>query len=115
MSLLTCIQTRDANCELLFALTGSSVDALIGYVGYANAAGFLMSRGFPVNKPPENAASESNIDLMTGRIKEAAVNPWENMSEEERNRESERLFVLFDRLNKTGVFEPINPLNPESK
>ncbi len=42
---------------------------------------------------------------MTGRFREEKPDPFAGMTEEEKDREAERLFVLFDRLNKTGVIK----------
>ncbi len=60
---------------------------------------------------PQNSSTsvQENIDLMTGYEKQPKTDPFKDMTDEEKERESEKLFVLFDRLNKTGVFKPINP------
>ena len=65
--------------------------------------------GLPSNT--DNCSFGENLDPITGTIKKEAPDPWKGMSDEDKERESERLFVLFDRLNKTGVFQPINPFN----
>ncbi len=90
------------------------MERFVRYVGYANAAGFLFNRGIPSpfgdnNAPAPQKAEDSpfpdNIDPITGKIAEKKPNPWEGMTEEEKERESEKLFVLFDRLNKSGIIK----------
>lgn len=82
------------------------------YFGYGLSAGFMANRGFLGGNNSISSTAPENIDPITGAVKDTnSPNPWEGMSDEEKERESERLFVLFDRLNKTGVFQPINPLN----
>lgn len=78
---------------------------------------FLMNRGLFSGLPSqsENEYGGQDIDPITGLIKQNTTNPLESMTEEEKERESEKLFVLFDKLNKTGVFKPINPLNLDNK
>jgi hypothetical protein len=48
-----------------------------------------------------------HIDPISGSIAEEKQDPWAGMSEEEKERESERLFVLFDRLQKNGVIKMV--------
>jgi len=44
------------------------------------------------------------IDPITGTIVKAPVP--DGMTEEEKEREAERLFMLFDRLERTGALSP---------
>ena len=89
-------------------MTGST---LASYVGYGNVAGYLFNKGLmappPANPPsPETAADapEGNINPITGmRIDPEQRSAMDDMTDEEKEREAERLFVLFDRLEKTGV------------
>ncbi|KAI8909505.1 guanine nucleotide exchange factor [Gorgonomyces haynaldii] len=115
MTSLTCDNIRDCTSEFVFAM----LEPFVGYLGYGTCAGFLMNRGLFTGLPQEGSKEASqfgdNIDPITGTIKKETPNPWEGMTDEEKEREAERLFVLFDRLNKTGVFEPINPFNPNNK
>jgi hypothetical protein len=60
--------------------------------------------------PTENSTSTpigADIDPITGSIAEEKPDPWAGMSDEEKERESERLFVLFDRLQKNGVIKMV--------
>jgi hypothetical protein len=46
------------------------------------------------------------INPITGTYYDDAISQeLANMTDEEKEREAERLFVLFDRLNKTGVMK----------
>lgn len=103
-------------------LVVNEVDSLSAYVGYGNAAGFLMNRGLfsgiPASRDNESSKDGEElkeIDPVTGQIKKEVADPFVGMSDEDKERESEKLFVLFDRLNKTGVFQPINPFNLDNK
>ncbi|KAJ3351730.1 hypothetical protein HDU91_006091 [Kappamyces sp. JEL0680] len=99
-------QTRDFLGDLLLACYEDN--------GYANAAGYLFQKGFSTPESTKGkglgagAAEDEfpdNIDAMTGRIKEEKPDPWAGMTEEEKERETEKLFYLFDRLNKTGMVQ----------
>lgn len=89
------------------------MERFVRYVGYANSAGFLFNRGIPSPfgtsgpgpKCPNDDSIPDNVDPMTGRFNEPKPDPWAGMSEDEKDREAERLFVLFDRLNKSGVIK----------
>ncbi|KAG6841342.1 hypothetical protein C0991_012167 [Blastosporella zonata] len=109
---------KDAVGELLYAMCDSDASILSALVGYGNVAGFLYHKGImsapaapsgtsSTYTPPASAAS---INPITGTIN----NPKQElpeMSEEEKEREAEKLFVLFDRLEKTGAIPPSqNPM-----
>ena len=83
---------------------------MVGYIGYGNAAGFLMMRGM-MGSPGDVSSSDPNINPITGQIKEDLPDPMAGMSEEEKEREAEKLFVLFDRLQKTGVIQVVQDPN----
>lgn len=89
---------------------------LASYVGYGNVAGFLFHKGI-TGQPtrPSNSAVPSTtpsgvpINPITG----IAEQPKEEieMTDEEKEREAEKLFVLFDRLEKSGALQPSqNPI-----
>lgn len=88
------------------------MEKFVRYVGYANAAGYLFNRGIPSplgNEAPKKENLDDNfpdnVDPMTGKFAEPKPDPWAGMTEKEKERESERLFVLFDRLNKAGIIK----------
>jgi hypothetical protein len=92
-----------------------SATTLISQVGYGNVAGFLFNKGIVTGPPSSGDASSSadtsgaQINPITGAIQEERAEI--EMTEEEREREAERLFVLFDRLERTGAVPPeANPV-----
>ena len=116
---------RENISSLLFELSDKDANRFVKNIGYGFAAGFLMSHNIQI---PSSAAEASSIssdgDTETG----AAVNPItgqrlsaeqteamekseeKNMTEEQKEREAERLFVLFERLKATGVVDVKNPV-----
>lgn len=87
----------------------STASTLSGLVGYGNVAGFLFHKGF-LNAPnapcqsrsvPTSTSSGEAINPITGTTMKSAEAL--EMSDEEKEREVEKLFVLFDRLEKTGA------------
>ncbi|KAJ6530431.1 guanine nucleotide exchange factor [Mycena vulgaris] len=106
------VRLKDSVGEMLFAMCDSDAATLSTLFGYGNVAGFLFHKGI-VNAPPPPAASAStsaamsaaaaaNINPITGTAQEARA-PAPEMTDEEKEREMERLFVLFDRLERTGA------------
>jgi hypothetical protein len=81
-------------------------------IGYGNAAGLLFRKG--LSGPPPASIQEIPDD--THLVQEERhpitslappsiepVNPLDGMTEEEKEREAEKLFVLFDRMEKDPV------------
>ncbi|KAJ6530421.1 guanine nucleotide exchange factor synembryn-domain-containing protein [Mycena vulgaris] len=106
------VRLKDSVGDMLFAMCDSDAATLSTLFGYGNVAGFLFHKGI-VNAPPPPAASAStsaamsaaaaaNINPITGTAQEARA-PAPEMTDEEKERELERLFVLFDRLERTGA------------
>lgn len=103
------------NAILLFPFPIANL--LIYHVGYGNAAGFLVNRGIPID-PSTASTSDSGsgtftsraFDPITGRYTEDTGPALADMTDEEKEREAERLFVLFERLNRTGVVTAENPI-----
>ena len=98
------------------SITGST---LASYVGYGNVAGFLFNKGIMSAPPPPANSSGAGaptatpsgvpINPITG-VAEKPAPPIE-MSDEEKEREAEKLFVLFDRLEKSGAIpKESNPI-----
>lgn len=89
---------------------------LSGYLGYGNVAGFLFHKGFitppakaGISGAPTTTSTGLPINPITGLIEEEH-GPI-NMTDEEKEQETEKLFVLFERLEKTGALSPSqNPL-----
>ncbi|KAF9535078.1 guanine nucleotide exchange factor [Crepidotus variabilis] len=114
-------RVKDACGELLYALSDSNATTLSALVGYGNVAGFLFHKGV-LSAPVPNESSSTNIPTTTGDgvplnpitgIAEQPKLDLPEMTEEEKEREMEKLFVLFDRLEKTGALPKEN--NPIRK
>ncbi|KAI0643590.1 guanine nucleotide exchange factor [Trametes meyenii] len=110
---------KNAVGELLYAVCDSDASTLASYVGYGNVAGFLFNKGILSAPPPPSGASGGGapsttatgvpINPITGVAERPA--PDIEMSDEEKEREAEKLFVLFDRLEKTGALpKESNPI-----
>lgn len=88
---------------------------MIGYFGYGHVAGFLFQKG--VIAP--NARSTGNllgddIDPITGLVRRSEEElSYLKFTDEEKEIESNRLFVLFEKLNKTGVIKVATSSNPK--
>lgn len=89
---------------------------LSGYLGYGNVAGFLFHKGVvsaparsSISGAPTTTATGLPINPITGTI-EKEHEPV-SMTDEEKEQETEKLFVLFERLEKIGAMPPSrNPL-----
>ncbi|KAH8106337.1 guanine nucleotide exchange factor [Cristinia sonorae] len=114
LRILSCVhhpRLKDSTGEMLFAICDSDATALASYVGYGNVAGFLFNKGI-MNAPPRPASgggpmtapNGAPIDPITGVVKEEKHEI--EMTDEEKEREAERLFVLFDRLERSGALPP---------
>lgn len=86
--------------------TATTLSAL---VGYGNVAGYLFNKGILHAPPPNTSTTNPSLTTSSGQ----AINPITGttekpkpdapeMTEEEKEREMEKLFVLFDRLERTG-------------
>ncbi|KAL1989183.1 hypothetical protein VTN96DRAFT_3730 [Rasamsonia emersonii] len=107
---------KTAISELMFVLSGKNAENLTKNIGYGFAAGFLASRGMEIPQNAGEAFSTSNggfdpdINPITGQRWDAE--PKDNgppMSKEEKEREAERLFVLFERAKERGLI-PEHPV-----
>lgn len=101
---------RHSISALMFELSGKDATNFVKNVGYGFAAGFLMNNNIQV---PESASDAwSTGGKGEGDGKENAVNPitgqrldaepqdtGPEMTNEEKEREAERLFVLFERYS----------------
>jgi len=113
------VNLSQAISALMFELSDKDASQYVHNVGYGYAAGYLMTHKIPI---PENAKKiETEHDGETSQ--KASVNPITGqrldaeptldipkMTTEEAEREAERLFVLFERLNATGVVNVKNPV-----
>lgn len=104
---------KDATGEMLFAICDSDPSTLASQVGYGNVAGFLFNKGI-MNAPPRPAgddapATDASINPITGVVEGERQDI--EMTDEEKEQEAEKLFVLFDRLERSGALPPSqNPI-----
>lgn len=119
MSSVTYPRLSRASGELLLATCGGHVARMTAEIGYGPCAGFLVSigQGHALPKGTHGAETSSAkapqqvIDPITGKAlpsaeelaRQNAEAGLVEMSEEEKEAEAERLFGLFDRLERTGI------------
>ena len=106
--------------EFLYNLCDRSPEQLSRTIGYGNASGFLQSRGELIPPPPvdDDAAAGGkgpSVNPITGAYdpssSAAAADDEPPMTDEDKEREAERLYTLFERLQRTGVMSaPANPV-----
>ncbi|KAF8534517.1 guanine nucleotide exchange factor synembryn-domain-containing protein [Trichophaea hybrida] len=101
--------TRESISYLLFELSNSNAEEFIRNIGYGYASGFLVTHNIPVpvsSLDPTEAAvaasssSDKPINPITGQTLDSepvTADSFEGMSRDEKEREAERLFVLFER------------------
>jgi hypothetical protein len=97
-------ELRNTISELLFDLSDHDASTFVKNVGYGFASGFLYNKNILI---PQNASeafsnapggSDRPINPVTGQFQDLERHPEEpEMTEAEREREAERLFVLFQR------------------
>ncbi|KAF8639951.1 hypothetical protein AX17_001201 [Amanita inopinata Kibby_2008] len=101
---------KDSVGELLFSMADSNASTLSALVGYGNVAGYFFNKGI-MNAPPPNTTtinpslttpSGTPINPITGTTEKPKPD-LPDMTDEEKESEMEKLFVLFDRLEKTGA------------
>jgi hypothetical protein len=108
---------RGSISAMMFELSNKDASTFVQNVGYGFASGFLMSQNIPM---PENAMQSHQIaqaDLgipvnpITGqRLDREEVQESEPMTQEEKEREAERLFVLFERCGCASMTSRLNEL-----
>jgi len=125
MSCVYFARTKDTVGELLFTICDSDrksflsqsfavcnisllASLLAGQVGYGNCAGFLFNKGIMAPPAGVTDAEGTTVNPITGIRDTDKPDPLEEMTEEEKEREAEKLFVLFDRLEKRGM--AVNPI-----
>ncbi|OHE96711.1 guanine nucleotide exchange factor synembryn [Colletotrichum orchidophilum] len=111
---------REAISYLLFDLSDQDASKFVENVGYGFASGFLFQKNIPIPASAAEAFSTGEeqrpVNPITGQFidSEKNVNVPE-MTEEEKEREAERLFVLFERLKKTGIVDIQNPVEQAAR
>ncbi|CEH15481.1 Signaling protein RIC-8/synembryn (regulates neurotransmitter secretion) [Ceraceosorus bombacis] len=101
--------------EMLLAVCDGNPKVMTAEIGYGPCAGFLMSANLAYALPTESRSDASTakngpkrtINPITGQYDptpaELADDEISKMSDEQKEIEAEKLFTLFDRLDKTGV------------
>ncbi|KAG7454768.1 hypothetical protein MATL_G00263200 [Megalops atlanticus] len=111
---------KQSAAEFLFVLCKESVDSLLKYTGYGNAAGLLVARGLLAGGRGEGQYSEDEdsdteeykearpfINPITGHVEEPMPNPMEEMSEEQKEYEAQKLVNMFDKLSRHQLITPM--------
>ncbi|XP_041794730.1 synembryn-B isoform X1 [Chelmon rostratus] len=111
---------KQTAAEFLFVLCKESVDNLLKYTGYGNAAGLLVARGLLAGGRGETQYSEDEdsdteeyksakpfINPITGHVEEPLPNPIEEMTEEQKEYEAQKLVNMFDKLSRQNVIRPM--------
>ncbi|KAH7153147.1 guanine nucleotide exchange factor [Dactylonectria macrodidyma] len=109
---------REAISHLLFDMSDRDASKFVENVGYGFASGFLFQNNVPVPASASEAFSKSDVagaqkpvNPITGQFIDAEK--YENlpdMTQEEKEREAERLYVTFERLKKLGIINVENPV-----
>ncbi|EAU34367.1 conserved hypothetical protein [Aspergillus terreus NIH2624] len=106
---------KNAVSELLFVLSYKDAERLTKNIGYGYSSGILASRGMqlPQTAGEAFAAEEHDpeINPITGQRWDAErQDTGPPMTREEKEREAERLFVLFERARANGILNVENPV-----
>lgn len=123
LNLSTSAQTpalRDSIAAFMFELSSKDPATYVANVGYGYASGFLLSKNIAMPESALKDAGEGSsgrgaggvpVNPITGqRLDKEEPVEMPEMTQEEKEREAERLFVLFERLKKTGVVDVKNPV-----
>ena len=107
------MKLREMISTLFYDLSDSNPTTFIHNIGYGYAAGFLSTHEIKVPETMMRAdAQGADINPITGqRLAAESADPEPEMTDEEKEREAERLFVLFERLKATGVVDVENPVH----
>jgi hypothetical protein len=109
---------REAIFAFIFILLDSSPAALVDSIGYGYASGYLFSHNIAVPKGLQFGKSpKGDINPITGQRLEAEPIPQlEDMTDEEKEREAEKLFVLFERMERLGITQnPVRTMQQSGK
>lgn len=114
----TAPQLKETILTLLFELSDKDAMVFIRNVSYGYAAGYLMSHQIGIPQAAGDAGFQATtvngqeINPITGQRRDMEPTQDEQeMTDEEKEREAERLFVLFERLKATGVVNVVNPVH----
>lgn len=120
---------KNLTYELLLVCCKKNQSRLIKYFGYGNMAGLFASAGLlDCRKAESNEFSSDGEDSDTdeyntmkhavnpviGCYMPTPPNPMDGMTEEQKEREAEKLVQLVDQLDRGGIFKPCR-INAEGK
>ena len=97
---------RDLVSGLLFELSDKDATIFVQNIGYGLASGFLFQHKIPVpdhlsgssSQKADGTGIQEKVNPITGQFLDREANvPEIEMTQEEKEREAERLFVLFER------------------
>lgn len=97
-------QLRETISNLLFDMSDKDASKFVENVGYGFASGFLFNRNLPIPQNAQEAFANAGganrlVNPITGQFLDSESHPdMPQMSQEEKEREAERLFILFERL-----------------
>ncbi|XP_034825649.1 synembryn-A [Maniola hyperantus] len=111
---------RDLVAEFLFILCKEKVGRMVKYTGFGNAAGHLAQKGLlggargPVcyssssedSDTEEYLQAQPGIDPVVGCTRPPRANPFEGMSDEQKEFEAMKLVNLLDKMMTEGVVRP---------
>ena len=107
---------------LLFELSDNDALTFTRNVGYGYAAGFLITHNIPAPDSLNTLGNEvttidgQEINPITGQRRDMEPDDGgPEMTDEEKEREAEKLFVLFERLKATGVVNVVNPVEQATR
>ncbi|XP_026171853.1 synembryn-A [Mastacembelus armatus] len=132
--LMTHLDTNLKHCaaDLIFVLCKENVRRFVKYTGYGNAAGLLATRGLLGGQLTRTFSSDAQyssdsdsdteeyrqakdrINPVTGRVEAEQPDPMEGMTEEEKEEEAKRLIMLFNKLSRDKIIQPMG-VNSEGK
>ncbi|KAM4624491.1 chaperone Ric-8A [Polymixia lowei] len=125
--LMTHLDTDLKHCaaDLLFVLCKENVRRFVKYTGYGNAAGLLATRGLLGGQSSRGSSSgtqyssdsdsdteeyrqvKGRVNPVTGRVEEVQPDPLQGMTEEEKEQEARRLVMLFNKLSRGNIIQPM--------
>ncbi|XP_074519199.1 chaperone Ric-8A isoform X2 [Halichoeres trimaculatus] len=132
--LMTHLDTDLKHCaaDLIFVLCKENVRRFVKYTGYGNAAGLLATRGLLGGQTSVTLRSDTQyssdsdsdteeylqvkdrVNPVTGRVEAEQPDPMEGMTEEEKEEEAKRLIMLFNKLSRDKIIQPMG-VNSEGK
>ncbi|KAK9448041.1 guanine nucleotide exchange factor [Limtongia smithiae] len=102
--------------QLLFDMSDRDVRKFVHNIGIGYASGYLVSHDIPIPEDimyeNKQSAPSGDVNPVTGQRLDAEDSSprLDEMTDEEKELEAERLFVLFERLRQNGVISVENPV-----